>query len=276
MEVDSPKGKIMLAYGLLSGEIEQSESLVRAIQRCALCGICENDCPSMVRIVDIIKAARNDLKILLPEHEKLINEIKSTRFEVPETKRLFFIPVEAKVMESEIEEIAKLLDAAPFYANCGDAIERIGRKNDVAEMLVQKMKKAGVEEIIFYAPDCMKYFEDEFDVKSIFDFLDIFSFKAEDKYIIHKPAGISDENYEKIKRHLSSLDIVEPEKEKCCGCREEFRRAFPEEAGRMAKDIADDASLHERIVLTISPSCYQHLSRHTRTVDMQILLRCQA
>lgn len=273
MEVDSPKGRIMISYGLLTKEIAEDESVVRALQRCALCGICEKDCPSMVRIVDIIKAARNDLKTLLPEHEKLINEIKNMEFSIPSAKKIFFIPPEGKLMEKEIKKIATMLDATPLYANCGDAIERIGKENDVAERLIEQMKNAGVEEIIFYNHDCMKYFNSSFNVKSIFDILDEFSFDGDGKeYIIHRPAGISDEEYEKIKSFLSPLKIVEPEKDKCCGCREEFRKAFPQEAEKMAYDVINEANSKNMVVLTLSPSCYSHLSKYGNVVDIVQLI----
>lgn len=74
-EADSGRGKIFLAYGLLSGEISEDTSVIETLQNCSLCGRCEQDCPSLVRISDIIHAARKDLDGMLPAHQSIMDSI---------------------------------------------------------------------------------------------------------------------------------------------------------------------------------------------------------
>ncbi|RLI53285.1 MAG: hypothetical protein DRO93_13835, partial [Candidatus Thorarchaeota archaeon] len=77
-ESDYPKGKIMLAYGLYTKELEENIEMVRALQKCTLCKRCEADCPSLIKITDIIKAARFELRTMLPEHETLVDNFRRT------------------------------------------------------------------------------------------------------------------------------------------------------------------------------------------------------
>ncbi len=60
-DASSPRGRVQIAYGLYTGELELEESAAKRLYECTTCGMCEETCPSGVNIVDVIKAARKEV-----------------------------------------------------------------------------------------------------------------------------------------------------------------------------------------------------------------------
>jgi Fe-S oxidoreductase len=60
-EIDGARGKLIVAYGLLTGELEPSEYIAEKIFQCSFCRDCIERCSANVAIPDIIAAARADL-----------------------------------------------------------------------------------------------------------------------------------------------------------------------------------------------------------------------
>lgn len=58
-EVDSPRGKLILLYGLLSGEVEPSPYVANKLFECFHCGRCQKACSSGVPIQDVYNDARS-------------------------------------------------------------------------------------------------------------------------------------------------------------------------------------------------------------------------
>ncbi|KAA0007839.1 MAG: (Fe-S)-binding protein [Thermoplasmata archaeon] len=259
-ETDSPKGRIMISYGLLTGELKEDDSIVEALQKCALCKLCESVCPSMIKITDIIKAARYNLP-LLPEHEKLINEIETWN-EPIEGKRLFII----NSKDESLAEIAKKIKATVWHGGCAAAIERIGRRNEMAGRLVERIKEAGIEEIIYYEPDCKKYFEG-LNARNIIEFIE--SVDCDEKCAIHIPYDYDDEFKEKVKKLFEGKDVIYIHE--CCGGRIEFKRAFFKEAKKMAEDVIKKSN--GRKLVTASMECYEHLKKYGNVIDLLHLAR---
>lgn len=57
-EVDSPRGKLILLYGLLSGEVEPSSYVANKLFECFHCNRCQKACSSGVPIQDVYNDAR--------------------------------------------------------------------------------------------------------------------------------------------------------------------------------------------------------------------------
>jgi len=80
-EVDSARGKAVLTYGLLTGELEPSDYVARKIYECSFCRDCTERCSANVAIPDILAAARADLVsagFVYDEHRELLDKIKQT------------------------------------------------------------------------------------------------------------------------------------------------------------------------------------------------------
>lgn len=57
-EIDSPRGKLILLYGLLSGEVEPSDYVANKLFECFHCLRCEKACSSGVPVQDVYNDAR--------------------------------------------------------------------------------------------------------------------------------------------------------------------------------------------------------------------------
>jgi coenzyme F420-reducing hydrogenase delta subunit/NAD-dependent dihydropyrimidine dehydrogenase PreA subunit len=60
-ESDTPRGKLLLAYGLLTGELQPSTYIAEKIFECFYCKNCEKSCSAKVPVTDIFTTARESL-----------------------------------------------------------------------------------------------------------------------------------------------------------------------------------------------------------------------
>jgi len=97
---NTARSKIMLAYGLLEGEIEPDESVIQSIFECTTCGDCNRRCPSKVETLKILEATRAELAELdlIPENMKMALkniEAENNPLGEPADRRIEFVPEEA-------------------------------------------------------------------------------------------------------------------------------------------------------------------------------------
>jgi len=60
-EIDTPRGRLLLAYGLLTGEVEPSSYVAEKLFQCFYCKNCSKSCSAKVSPTDIFTDARADL-----------------------------------------------------------------------------------------------------------------------------------------------------------------------------------------------------------------------
>ena len=60
-ESDTPRGKLLLIYGMITGEIEPSKEIADKIFQCFYCKNCSDNCSAGVPVTDILTDARADL-----------------------------------------------------------------------------------------------------------------------------------------------------------------------------------------------------------------------
>ncbi len=60
-EADTPRGKLLLIYGLLGGQIEPSDEIAEKIFECLYCRNCETSCSAKVPVTEIFKDAKLEL-----------------------------------------------------------------------------------------------------------------------------------------------------------------------------------------------------------------------
>jgi Fe-S oxidoreductase len=74
------RGRIVLTYGLLNGDIQADDSVIENMYTCTTCADCVRRCPSKVDIVDIIEMCRADLVKnghILPKHKAIAESVKN-------------------------------------------------------------------------------------------------------------------------------------------------------------------------------------------------------
>lgn len=77
----SPRGRMTLAYGLLTGEIEPDDSIADRLFQCTNCTDCMRRCPSNTKCPDVVKAARRamvDAGFVRPSQEVLVRNVETT------------------------------------------------------------------------------------------------------------------------------------------------------------------------------------------------------
>jgi Fe-S oxidoreductase len=183
------RGRVLLAYGLLTGELEPDDSVVERLFQCPTCNDCYRRCPSKIKTVEIVEAARKDLRasgMSLPKHNKMIENILEHGNPYGETEnRLEKLGLKAKpakvgyfmgctgtyrtgtqtaVMSifDKLGEDYTVLDEVC----CGSPMMRVGGSDE--EMLkvinhnLEQIKNLGIETLIFSCAGCFKMFSHDY------------------------------------------------------------------------------------------------------------------
>jgi glycolate oxidase subunit GlcD len=104
LESINARGRVILAYHLLTGRLEPSKELAERFYQCTTCHNCNAVCPAGVRVADIIEAARARLveSGYLPSvHQHLVQSIeeRGNPFGEPTEKRTDIYPKESASRE---------------------------------------------------------------------------------------------------------------------------------------------------------------------------------
>ncbi len=202
------RGRIILTYGLLNGDLQPDESLVRNMYTCTTCADCVRRCPSKVDIVDIIELCRADLVKsgnILPKHKAMCENIlecgnpygeKQPRREAlgktPHPAEIgYFAGCTAtyrsrKTAEATISILEKL---GTDYTTvdevcCGSVMQRVGwPQEDVTKLMkknVEAIKALGIKKLVLACAGCYRMFKIEYPkyVEVPFEVLHITEFLA--------------------------------------------------------------------------------------------------
>ena len=124
-ELDGARGKVILAYGLLSGNLEPSEYIAEKLYQCTYCKDCVERCSANISVPSIMTAARADLKeagFTYDSHAELLDKI--TR-----TGNIFGKDLKAPGMEGEV----------PVLLGC-----RFVERRDDAEKYLDMLRRLGI------------------------------------------------------------------------------------------------------------------------------------
>lgn len=210
------RGRIVLTYGLLTGDLEPDESVVRNMYTCTTCADCVRRCPSKVDIVDIIELCRADLVKaghILPKHKAMCENILETGNpfgeKVSRGEALGRKPHKAKVgyfagctatyrSKETARATMSILDKMGVDFTtldelcCGSVMQRVGwSQDDVTDLMrknVEAIKAQGVETLVLSCAGCYRMFKHEYPkyVDVPFEVLHITEFLA-DKDLKLKP-----------------------------------------------------------------------------------------
>ncbi len=184
------RGRMILAYGLLRGDLTPDESVVRNIYQCTTCKDCERRCPSKIEVVDVVERCRRDIVasgVMLPAHKRIVESIasygnpygearsvaKSLGVKKGRAKVGYFVGCTAGLRDQNIaRSTMALLDATKNEYTvvdevcCGSVLQRIGLPEDQVEMYmlrnVRSIESQGVEEVVFSCAGCYRMFKEEY------------------------------------------------------------------------------------------------------------------
>ncbi|MGD9963217.1 MAG: (Fe-S)-binding protein [Thermoplasmata archaeon] len=182
------RGKVILAYGLSRGEIPADDSVVERLAQCTTCKDCERRCPSNIRVVEIVEAARTDLAdagLSHPAHKKILKNIKKTKNPYGESRKVdlgaevkpaeigYFVGCTARYRMPEVAthtiSILRKLGVDFTLIDevcCGSTLKRTGQDERLIEDLmkanVEAVNRLGVKKVIFTCAGCLKMFREEY------------------------------------------------------------------------------------------------------------------
>jgi glycolate oxidase len=136
LESKNARGRVILAFNLLSGRIEPSEELAERFYQCTTCLHCKATCPAGVQVADIVEATRKRLVEAgyLPEvHRGLLESISKygNPFTEPSEKRTDVYP------SSYVEKAADIL----LFFGCVTSYQDI----DIVPNTMEILDKVGID-----------------------------------------------------------------------------------------------------------------------------------
>ena len=136
LESKNARGRVILAFNLLSGRIEPSEELAESFYQCTTCLHCKATCPAGVQVTDIVESARKrlvDAGYLPDVHRGLMESISKygNPFNEPSEKRTDVYP------STYVEKAADTL----LFFGCVTSYQDI----DIVPSTMEILDKAGID-----------------------------------------------------------------------------------------------------------------------------------
>ena len=184
------RGRVILSYGLLRGDIPADDSVMENIYTCTTCMDCERRCPSKVKIVDIVELCRADMVKnghILPKHDAIVKSVLQNGNPYGEktsvSKKLGKKPKKAEIgyfagctaayrntatSKAAISILDKLKADYTTLDEicCGSVLQRIGWNNDDVVVLMKKnvdaIKEQGVKTLVLSCAGCYRMFKEEY------------------------------------------------------------------------------------------------------------------
>jgi glycolate oxidase subunit GlcD len=137
LESTNARGRVILAYHLLTGRLEPSKALADRFYLCTTCLNCKATCPAGVKVSEIVEAARERLVRagFLPEiHKTLIENLKAVGnpFGEPKEKRTDVFPTAFKPKKGPVDTL--------LFAGCVTSYQDI----NIVPEIMKILDKAGV------------------------------------------------------------------------------------------------------------------------------------
>jgi len=183
-DTDGARGKVIMSYGLLTGDLKPSQYIADKVFRCTFCRDCLDKCPSKVDILKIIENARAELVkagFASETHKYIINNIKSTGNIYGDTEVIYqnqqgtvplFVGCQYLGRPNKTKKYIKILQKLgikPLVHEeicCGFPMDVLGFKEDYEKHKQEFKKKFPHDEAIAFCPTCTVFLNEGHDIST--------------------------------------------------------------------------------------------------------------
>ena len=183
-DTDGARGKVIMSYGILTGDLEPSQYIADKLFRCTFCRDCLDKCPSKVEILDIIENARAELVnsgFATDTQNYIINNIKKTGniygdteviYPIQECKTPLFVGCQYLGRPNKTKKYIKILEKLgikPIVKEeicCGFPMEVLGFKDDYEKHKKEFKKKFPYDNAITFCPTCTVFLKEGHKIKA--------------------------------------------------------------------------------------------------------------
>jgi len=296
-DTDGARGKVILAYGILTGEIEPSQYIADKLFRCTFCRDCLERCPSKVKILEIISSARADMVeagFASDIQNHVVQNIHTTGniygdkevvSQEREGKTPLFIGCQYLGRPNKTKKYIKILEElgiSPVVKKevcCGYPLEVLGFKKEFTTHKEQFQKSFPFKEAMTLCPTCTIFLQEghNIDTKHVLQVISekIPSAQLNMKVTYHDPCDFSRglkliEEPRKILKKLG-VEVVEMETNKqnsrCCGGGGGILMSDQALSNDIAKKRIHEAlDTRTEILVTSCPTCEQVLKKAAQEV----------
>ncbi|MGQ9653649.1 MAG: (Fe-S)-binding protein, partial [Thermodesulfobacteriota bacterium] len=176
----SPRGKVALSYGVVTGEIPLDNSVADRLFQCVLCGDCFRRCPSGIRAPELVKAARAELVdagFAYDTHRALVENIIRTgniygdeAMEVPvsEGEAVVFLGCQYGSRLNKTKRYLRIMERLGLPARvegglcCGYPMAILGFKRSLEEYKKRFLDRFKPQEFVAFCPSCVLFLKEEY------------------------------------------------------------------------------------------------------------------
>ncbi len=300
-ETDAPRGRAILAYSILTGQLEPSQEVADKFFQCTYCRDCFERCSANVSLVDIVSAARADMVkagFAHDAHEYMLDSVKKSGNIFNDSE------MTTPAKEGEVTvflgcQFNARLNSAKVYLNilerlgikprlkkeicCGFPLVALGFREDFEKHKEKFLELLPDDEVIALCPTCAAFLKEEYGkkVKHVIEVIADNIDKLPDanlgtKVTYHDPCDLSRELnlIEEPRKILEKIgvEIVEMPRSKkqsaCCGggggmLMTDVNLSAKISNGRIHEAVATDAEM----LVTPCPTCEKVLKDASATLN---------
>jgi len=183
-DTDGARGKVIMSYGLLTGELKPSQYIADKLFRCTYCRDCMDRCPSKLEILDIFSNARAELvdagfasdtqKYIIGNIKKTGNIYGDVEVITPEQKGKIplFIGCQYLGRPNKTKKYIKILEKLGISVTvvkeicCGFPMEVLGFKEEYEHHKKEFQKHFNFKESIALCPTCTVFLKEGHQIKA--------------------------------------------------------------------------------------------------------------
>lgn len=291
----SPRGKVALSYGVVTGEIPLDQSVADRLFQCVLCGDCFRRCPSGIDAPELVRAARVqlvDAGFAYETHRALVENIMRTgniygdeAMEVPVTQgeSVVFLGCQYGSRLNKTKKYLRIMERLGLPARvegglcCGYPMAVLGFKRSLEEYKKRFLDRFEPQQMVAFCPSCALFLKEEygFEARHI---LQVIAQKLKGRELpangklvtYHDPCDLSRgmKITEEPREILKALGykVVEMRHNKaqsrCCGGGGGILTTDQQMSGKIAEDrIKEALETGAEVLVTACPTCEQVLRK---------------